>query len=95
MHDLDVYINHEHVATLTIDAQVRIFAAQTGLNPKLVSSRIKILCEKVETELDTKIIDMSILDGKGHRFIEELKQLIIARAKQPSVSADEMMRVSF
>ena len=33
MHDLDVYINHEHVATLTIDAQVRIFAAQTGLNP--------------------------------------------------------------
>ena len=94
-HELAMAYGDEFDPNQILGYPLRAFAAQTGLNPKLVSSRIKMLCEKVDVALTRKIIDMSLLNEEEYCFVENLKQLIVTRTKQLSTSADEMMRVSF
>ena len=94
-HELAMAYGDEFDANKILGYPLREFSEQTGLNPKLVSSRIKILCAKVLDSLDTKTIDITLLDENEQQFIEKLKQLITSRIHQLIASSDEMMRVSF
>ena len=74
---------------------LRIFAEETGLNPKLVSTRIKTVCKNVKKALDKHTIDMTLFSDKEKVFTDRLKVLISQRIDALSVSADEMLKVSF
>jgi serine/threonine-protein kinase HipA len=74
---------------------LREFAEETGLNPKLVSSRIKMLCKKVKTALDNHTIDMTLLSSREKCFTDKLQLLISKRIGTLLLSADEMLKVSY
>ena len=94
-HELAMGYGDEFDANQILGYPLRAFAADTGLNPKLVSSRLKILCSKVLDALGTDIADVTLLDKDEIKFAEKLQQLIVNRIEQLSESADEMMKVSF
>jgi serine/threonine-protein kinase HipA len=74
---------------------LREFAKTTGLNPKLVSMRIKILCNKVQKTLTAHTIDLEILNEDESNFIERIEQLISLRIVKLLNAADEMLLVSY
>ena len=94
-HELAMAYGDEFDANKILGYPLREFAEQTGLNPKLVSSRIKMLCRKVLEALDAPTIDLTLLNKEEQKFIVKLQQLIATRIDQMMHSADEMMRVSF
>ena len=94
-HELAMAYGDEFDANKILGYPLREFAEQTGLNPKLVSSRIKMLCSKVLEALDAPTIDLTLLNKEEEKFIVKLQQLIATRIDQMMHSADEMMRVSF
>ncbi len=55
---------------------LRAFAEETGLNPKLVSARIKTLCKNMEKALDHHTIDMLLFSDGEKNFINKLQILI-------------------
>jgi len=94
-HELAMAYGDEFDANKILGYPLREFAEQTGLNPKLVSSRIKMLCTKVLEALDKHTIDLTLLNENEQIFIGQLQQLVVTRVDQMMHSADEMMRVSF
>ena len=94
-HELAMAYGDEFDANKILGYPLREFAEQTRLNPKLVSTRIKILCSKVLEALDAHTIDITLLNEDEHIFIGKLKHLITTRIHQLIDSSDEMMRVSF
>ncbi len=94
-HELAMAYGDEFDADNILGYPLRAFADQTELNPKLVSSRLKMLCGKVRDALQTRMIDSALLDKDAQKFIEELKQLIAARTEQLTESANEMLKVSY
>ena len=94
-HELAMAYGDEFDANRILGYPLREFAAQTGLKPRLVSLRIKMLCGKVQDALDLYLIDLTRLNEEERRFIGKLKQLIVSRIEQLSESADEMMKVSY
>ena len=94
-HELAMAYGDEFNADKILGYPLREFAEQTGLNPKLISTRIKMLCNKVLEALDAHKIDVTLLDDEEKNFIGQLQQLITTRINQMMDSADEMLKVSF
>jgi serine/threonine-protein kinase HipA len=94
-HELAMAYGDEFNADKILGYPLREFAEQTGLNPKLISARIKMLCTKVLEALDADTINLTLLDDNEQIFIGKLQELIAIRIAQMMNSADEMMRVSF
>lgn len=74
---------------------LRVFAEQTGLHPKLVSTRIKMLCKNVQEALDIELIDLNYVGIEEQAFILQLRRLISTRIVRLQESAHEMMQVSY
>ena len=74
---------------------LREFAEQTRINPKLVSTRIKIMCNKVNKSLVSHQIDLSLLSSKEEKFINNLHLLISQRTERLLLSCEEMLKVSY
>lgn len=74
---------------------LRAFADETGLNPRLVSSRIKQLSTRVANALEKNRIVLTLLDKKEQAFITKLKKRITTRIIQLVASADAMMTTSY
>jgi len=94
-HELAMAYGDEFDANKILGYPLRAFAEQTGLNPKLVSSRIKMLCNQVLKVLDINTIDLTLLDESEHMFLKTLKRFISIRIYQLIETSDEMMKVSF
>lgn len=94
-HELAMSYGDEFDADSILGFPLRAFADETGLNPKLVSMRIKALCSKVEDTLEHHSIDMSLLDEDENIFIEKLQKVISRRLENLLLCADEMLRVSW
>ena len=90
-HELAMAYGDEFDANKILGYPLREFAEQTGLNPKLVSSRIKMLCSKVLEALDAHSIDLTLLNKEEQKFIVKLQQLIATRIDQMMHSADELL----
>ena len=74
---------------------LRVFAEETGLNPKLVSTRIKTVCKNAKKALDSQHIDINLFSSNEKAFTDRLQVLISQRIDALSASADEMLKVSF
>lgn len=74
---------------------LREFSEAAGLNPKLVSVRIKSLCSKVEKILLSHTIDLSILTDDEQNFISSLQELISLRIMKLVKASEEMLLVSY
>jgi len=94
-HELAMAYGDEFNANKILGYPLREFSEQTGLNPKLVSTRIKMLCKKVQEALGMHAIDITLLDKSEHAFIEKLQTLISTRIVHLSDSSEEMLRVSY
>ena len=94
-HELAMAYGDEFNTDKILGYPLREFAEQTGLNPKLVSSRIKILCKNVKNALDNHTIDMTLFSSEEKDFINKLHLLISKRIDTLVISAEEMMKVSY
>jgi len=94
-HELAMAYGDEFDADKILGYPLREFAEQIGLNPKLVSMRIKILCDKVQKTLTAHTIDLEILNEDESNFIERIEQLISLRIVKLLNAADEMLLVSY
>ena len=94
-HELAMAYGDEFNADKILGYPLREFAEETGLNPKLVSSRIKTVCKNVRKTLDDHTIDMSLFTNKEKDFTDKLHLLISKRIDTLLHSAEEMLIVSF
>jgi serine/threonine-protein kinase HipA len=94
-HELAMAYGDEFNVDKILGYPLREFSEQIGLNPKLISTRIKMLCNKVLESLDAHTIDVTLLDEDEQIFIRKLQQLIATHIDQLMDSSDEMMKVSF
>ena len=74
---------------------LRAFSDEIGINPKLVSKRIKSVCKNVIKTLDKHTIDLSLLNEQEKIFVTKLEQVITQRIDTLLLSADEMLKVSY
>jgi len=74
---------------------LREFSDDIGLNSKLVSERIKLLCKNVQNILAHIQMDAGILSDNEKAFIQKLNKLIMERTTCLSNSAEEMIKVSY
>jgi len=72
-HELAMAYGDEFDANKILGYPLREFAEQTGLKPKLVSSRIKMLCSKVLEALDAPTIDLTLLNKEEQKFIGRIR----------------------
>ena len=93
-HEFAMAYGDEFDASKVLGYPLRLFAEETGLNPKLVSQRLKALCTKVQDALVNSPIDLTLLSDKEKGFINKLQDLISKRAEMLLLSADEMLKVS-
>jgi len=93
-HEFAMAYGDEFDADKILGYPLRLFSEETGLNPKLVSQRLKALCTKVQEVLENSQIDLTLLSDKEKGFIGKLQDLIAKRAEILLVSADEMLQVS-
>ena len=94
-HELAMAYGDEFNIDKILGYPLREFAEQTGLNPKLVSARIQILCKKVKNTLNNHSIDMTLFTQVEKNFTDELHLLILTRIDTLLRSADEMLKVSY
>lgn len=94
-HELAMSYGDEFNADNVPGYPLREFAEQTGLNPKLVSTRIKIVCKNIQKVLDNHTTDMALLSSMEKDFINKLHLLISKRIDTLLLSADEMLKVSY
>lgn len=94
-HELAMAYGDEFDADKILGYPLRVFSEQTGLHPKLVSARIKMLCKNVQEALDIELIDLSYVGIEEQAFISQLRRLIGTRIAQLQESAHEMMQVSY
>jgi len=94
-HELAMAYGDEFNADQILGYPLREFAEQTGLNPKLVSTRIQTVCKKVKKTLDTHTIDMTLFTREEKDFTHKLHLLIFRRIDTLLLSADEMLKVSY
>ncbi len=93
-HELAMAYGDEFDADKVLGYPLRLFSEETGLNPKLVSQRLKVLCTKVQDALENNPIDLTLLSDKEKNFISGLQKLIAKRTEMLLLSADEMLKVS-
>jgi len=94
-HELAMAYGDEFDADNILGYPLRGFAEETGLNPKLVSTRIKIVCKNVRKALSDHTIDTTIFTNKEKNFMNDLHRLISRRIDTLLLSADEMLKVSY
>ena len=94
-HELAMAFGDEFDADKILGYPLRAFAQETGLNPRLVSTRIKTVCKNVIKALDQHSIDMTLLTADEKAFTQKLQQLISKRIETLLLSADEMLKVSY
>ncbi len=94
-HELAMAYGDEFDADKILGFPLRAFAEETGLNPKLVSMRIKMLCKNVKNILDDHTIDMTLFSSEEKDFIDKLHILISKRINALLSSANEMLKVSW
>ncbi|BAF72556.1 HipA domain-containing protein [Sulfurovum sp. NBC37-1] len=94
-HELAMACGDEFDADKILGYPLRAFAEETGLNPRLVSTRIKIVCKNVQNALDSHKIDMTLFTNKEKVFTDELQLLVLKRIDALLLSADEMLKVSY
>ena len=94
-HELAMAYGDEFDADKVLGYPLREFSEETGLNPKLVSTRIKTVCKNVQKALDNHTIDMTLLSSVEKDFIDDLHLLISRRIDTLLLSADEMLKVSY
>jgi serine/threonine-protein kinase HipA len=74
---------------------LRAFCEETGLNPRLVSARIKALCKRVNEKNSNDLLRNVDLNDKETLFVGKLIKLIEGRVLKLMVYADEMLKVSW
>jgi len=94
-HELAMAYGDEFDADNILGYPLREFSEETGLNPKLVSTRIKTVCKNVRKALDSHTIDMTLFTNKEKDFTDNLHLLISKRIDALLLSADEMLKVSY
>jgi serine/threonine-protein kinase HipA len=94
-HELAMAFGDEFNIDKVAGYPLRAFCDETGLNPKLVSSRIKILCKTVRENNSSDLLKTIILKEKEKHFVEKLTKLIEGRAEKLMDYADEMLKVSW
>ncbi len=94
-HEWAMAYGDEFDADKILGYPLREFAEQTELNPKLVSTRIKTIANKVQKALNTHTIDLKLLDKNEENFIKKLQLLISNRIISLLNSANEMLKVSY
>ena len=94
-HALAMAYGDEFDADNVLGYPLREFAEETGLNPKLVSSRIQTVCKNVKKALTTHTIDTTLFTNKEKDFTDKLHLLISKRINILLLSADEMLKVSY
>ena len=94
-HELAMAYGDEFDIDNILGFPLRAFAEEIGLNPKLVSARIKTLCKNVKRALDHHTIDMLLFSEGERNFINKLQILIQKRINVLLISADEMLNVSW
>jgi serine/threonine-protein kinase HipA len=94
-HELAMAYGDEFDVDKILGYPLREFAEETGLNPKLVSTRIKTVCKNVKKALDNHTIDMTLFSKEEKIFTDKLHLLISKRIDTLLLSADEMLKVSY
>ncbi len=94
-HELAMAYGDEFDADKILGFPLRAFAEETGLNPKLVSMRITMLCKSVKNVLDDHTIDMTLFSSEEKDFTNKLHLLISKRIDTLLSSAHEMLNVSW
>lgn len=94
-HELAMAYGDEFGADNVLGYPLREFSEETGLNPKLVSTRIKTVCKNVKKALGHHTIDTTFFTNNEKYFIDDLHQLISKRIDTLLLSADEMLKVSY
>jgi len=94
-HELAMAYGDEFDAEKILGYPLREFSEQTGLNPKLVSTRIKKLCKNVKSALNNHSINMTLFSNAEKVFTDKLHLLISKRIDTLILSADEMLTVSW
>ncbi len=94
-HELAMAYGDEFDVDKILGYPLREFAEETGLNPKLVSTRIKTACKNVIIALDSRTIDTTLFTNKEEDFIDHLHLLISKRIDILLLSADEILKVSY
>jgi serine/threonine-protein kinase HipA len=94
-HELAMAFGDEFDIDKILGYPLREFSEATGLKPKLVSTRIKTLCNKIEKNLHTHTIDLSLLNADEQNFILRLQQLISLRITKLINASEEMLLVSY
>ncbi|MEA3397783.1 MAG: HipA domain-containing protein [Chloroflexota bacterium] len=94
-HELAMAYGDEFDINNVLGYPLRAFSEETGLNPKLVSTRIKTVCNNVKKALDTHTIDMALFTNKEKDFTDKLHLLISKRIDALTLSAEEMLKVSY
>ena len=94
-HELAMAYGDEFDVDKILGYPLREFAEETGLNPKLVSTRIKTVCKNAIIALDSRTIDTTLFTNKEEDFIDHLHLLISKRIDILLLSADEILKVSY
>ncbi|MCF6244372.1 MAG: HipA domain-containing protein [Sulfurovum sp.] len=94
-HELAMAFGDEFDIDKILGYPLREFSQSSGLNPKLVSTRIKTLCNKVQKTLDAHTIELAILNDDEQSFILDLEKLITLRIIQLINASEEMLMVSY
>jgi len=94
-HELAMAYGDEFDTDKILGYPLREFAEETGLNPKLVSTRINMLCKNIKKALDNHTIEMTLLSNDEKDFTDKLHLLISKRMDTLLHSADEMLKVSY
>ncbi len=94
-HELAMAYGDEFNVDNVLGYPLREFAEETGLNPKLISTRIKTICKNVKKALNTHTIDITLFTSKEKDFINKLHLLISKKITTLQLSAEEMLKVSY
>ena len=94
-YELAMAYGDEFDADNVLGYPLREFSEETGLNPKLVSTRIKTICKNVRKALSDHTIDTTLFTNKEKDFMDDLHRLISRRIDTLLLSADEMLKVSY
>jgi len=94
-HDLAMAFGDEFNSDKVAGYPLRTFCEETGLNPKLVSARIKALCKRVNEQNSADLLRSVVLNEKERFFVEKLIKLIESRVLKLMGYADEMLKVSW
>jgi len=93
-HNLAMAFGDEFNPNDVLAYQLLEFADSTNINPKLVSKVLSKECESILKALQEDKIDFSYVTEQELKFVEELKALIVKRAKHFKEISREMLNIS-